>query len=68
MISKKKYDLHFDLGKERNEEILNSEEEFEKFKENLKKKLSKNYNIPPEKNNCYLATKRKPKCASNISK
>ena len=37
MINKKKYDLHFDLGKERNEEILNSEEEFEKFKENLKK-------------------------------
>ena len=49
MISKKKYDLHFALGKERNEEILNSEEEFEKFKENLKKKLSKDYKIPPEK-------------------
>ena len=37
MISKKKYDLHFAIGEKRNEEILNSEEEFEKFKENLKK-------------------------------
>ena len=31
MISKKKYDLHFDPGKERNEETPNSEEEFEKL-------------------------------------
>ena len=49
MISKKKYDLHFELGEERNEEILNNEQEYEKFKENLKLKLSKDYNIPPEK-------------------
>ena len=46
MISKKKYDLHFELGEERNEEILNNEEEYEKFKANLKLKLSKDYNIP----------------------
>ena len=48
MIDKKKYDLHFDLGEKRNEEILNNKEEFEKFKENLKLKLSKDYNIPPD--------------------
>ena len=49
MISKKKYDLHFELGEERNEEILNNEQEYEKFKENLKLKLSKDYNISPDK-------------------
>ena len=46
---KKKYDLHFDFGNERNEELLNDKEEFEKFKENLKLKLSKDYNIPADK-------------------
>ena len=49
MINKKKYDLHFELGEKRNEELLNNENEYEKFKENLKKKLSKDYNIPKEK-------------------
>ena len=49
MISKKKYDLHFDFGEERNEELLNKEEEFNKFKEQLKLKLSKDYNISPDK-------------------
>ena len=49
MITKKKYDLHFELGEERNEELLNNKEEYEKFKEKLKLKLSKDYNIPPEK-------------------
>ena len=49
MIGKKKYDLHFELGEERNEEILNNQEEFEKFKQNLKSKISKDYNIPPDK-------------------
>ena len=29
--------------------ILNNKDEFEKFKETLKLKLSKDYNIPPEK-------------------
>ena len=46
MINKKKYDLHFELGEERNEELLNNKEEYEKFKNNLKLKLSKDYNIP----------------------
>ena len=49
MADKKKYDLHFEFGEERNEELLNNEEEFKKFKENLKLKLSKDYNLPPEK-------------------
>ena len=48
MIYKKKYDLHFEFGEKRNEEILYNKTEFEKFKENLKLKLSKDYNIPPE--------------------
>ena len=49
MVNKKKYDLHFELGEKRNDEVLNNKEEYEKFKENLKLKLSKDYNIPPEK-------------------
>ena len=46
MIGKKKYDLHFEFEEKRNEELLNNEEEYEKFKNNLKSKLSKDYNIP----------------------
>ena len=49
MCNKKKYDLHFDFGEKRNEELLDNEEEYEKFKENLKLKLSKDYNIPVDK-------------------
>ena len=46
---KNKYNLHFDLGEKRNEEILNNKNEYEKFKENLKLKLSKDYNISKDK-------------------
>ena len=46
---KKKYNLTFDFGEERNEELLNDEEEFDKFKNKLKLKLSKDYNIPVNK-------------------
>ena len=49
MCDKKKYDLHFDFGEERNEELLNNDEEYEKFKKNLKLKLSKDYGIPEDK-------------------
>ena len=49
MINKKKYNLHFDFGDKKNEELLNDENEFEKFKERLKKKLSKDYNTPTDK-------------------
>jgi hypothetical protein len=49
MSNKSRYDLHFDFGESRNSEILNDEEEYEKFKDDLKSKLSKDYNIPKEK-------------------
>ena len=49
MCDKKKYDLTFDFGEERNEELLDNEEEYEKFKNNLKLKLSKDYGIPVDK-------------------
>ena len=49
MCQKKKYDLHFDLGEKRNDELLNNKQEYEKFKNNLKLKLSQDYNIPIDK-------------------
>ena len=49
LLQKKKYNLHFDFGEKRNEELLNDKNEYEKFKENLKLKLSKDYNIPTNK-------------------
>ena len=49
LYKKKRYNLHFDLGEERNEELLINEKEYEKFKANLKLKLSKDYNIPVDK-------------------
>ena len=49
MRNKRKYDLHFDFGEKRNEELLDNEEEYEKFKNNLKLKLSKDYGIPVDK-------------------
>ena len=49
MINKKKYNLHFEFSEERKEELINNEEEYEKFKKNLKLKLSKDYNLPSEK-------------------
>ena len=49
MLDKKKYNLHFDLGEERNKELLNNKEEQEKFNNKLKKKLSLEYNILEDK-------------------
>ena len=46
---RKKYDLHFDFGLEKNEEYLTNEKKFEELKEKIKLKLSKDYNIPKEK-------------------
>jgi len=48
MIEKPKYDLHFDMGDKRNNELLNYKEEQEKFNNKLKKKLSLEYNIPED--------------------
>ena len=49
MIEKKKYNLHFDLGEKRNEELLYNKVEQEKFNNKLRKKLSLEYNIPEDK-------------------
>ena len=49
MIEKKKYDFHFDLGEERNNELLNNLDEQQKFNDKLRKKLSIEYNIPEDK-------------------
>ena len=49
LIQKKKYDLHFDLGDKRNNELINNKDEFEKFKKDLILKLSKDYNVPTDK-------------------
>ena len=48
MIDKKKFGLHFDFGDKKNNELLNNISEQEKFHKNLKKNLSKEYNIPEE--------------------
>ena len=49
MATKKKYILHFDLGEERNNELLEKKDEYNEFKEKLKVKLSKDFNIPIDK-------------------
>ena len=46
---KTSYGLHFDFGIRRNQRLLNDKNEYEKFKERLKDKLSKDYNIPKNK-------------------
>ena len=45
MIYKKKYDLIFDFGNKINLDILRNNEQYEVFKDKLKKKISKIYNI-----------------------
>jgi hypothetical protein len=45
MINKTKFDLHFDFGEERNEQLLLNEYEQNKFKELLKEKISKKFGI-----------------------
>ena len=49
LIEKEKYTFHFDLGEEKNNELLYNKEEQEKFNKKLIKKLSIEYNIPEEK-------------------
>ena len=50
MIEKKKYNLHFDLGEKRNQELLYNKVEQERFHNKLRKKLlSLEYNIPEDK-------------------
>jgi len=49
LATKKKYEFHFDINEERNEELLNNEEEQKKFIDKLRTKLSKEYNISEDK-------------------
>ena len=49
LAQKTKYSLHFDFGDQRNEQLLNDKNEYNKFKEKLIEKLSKDYNIPKNK-------------------
>ena len=46
--NKNKYDLHFDLGGDNNNKLLNVEEERIKFHDKLRKKLDKEYNMNEE--------------------
>ena len=48
MSDKSKYDLHFDLGEDKNNQLLDDEEERKKFNDKLRKKLSKELNISEE--------------------
>ena len=48
MVDKKKFDLHFDFGPKRNNEILNNKIEQEKFHTELRKNISKGCNIPED--------------------
>ena len=48
MIDKKKYDLHFDFGAKRNNELLTNIEEQEKFHKKLTKALSQEFQIEEE--------------------
>ena len=49
MINKKKYDLHFDFGEKRNEQLLLNEYEQNKFKESLKDMISEKFGIERDK-------------------
>ena len=46
LISKNKYNFHFDFGEQRNNELLTNKVEQKKFNDKLRKKLSIEYNIP----------------------
>ena len=46
LISKNKYNFHFDFGEQRNNELLTNKVEQKNFNDKLRKKLSIEYNIP----------------------
>lgn len=48
MSDKKKYNLHFDFGQDKNQKILNDVEERKKLHDKLRKKLSEEYKINEE--------------------
>ena len=49
MINKTKFDLHFDFGEERNEQLLFNEYEQKRFKDLIKEKISQKFGISKEK-------------------
>ena len=49
LIDQKKYELHFDFGEKQNMEYLNDTEKFNKLKEKMKLKLSKDFKVPKDK-------------------
>jgi len=49
MINKTKFDLHFDFGEERNEQLLFNEYEQQKFKDLIIDKISEKFGISKEK-------------------
>ena len=49
LANRKKYDLYFDFGEKRNEELLYNEEKYKMFLEKIKLKLSRDYNVPADK-------------------
>ena len=49
MIGKKKYELYFEINEQGFNEILNNPVENKKFKEKIKQKISKDYNISKDK-------------------
>ena len=49
LIGKKKYELIFDFPEERVQQLLFNSQEYEKFKDTLRSKISEDYNIPKEK-------------------
>ena len=68
MTHKKKYDLHFDFGKERNKELLKNKNEYKKFEEKLKSKICNDFKIPSDKIVIALSKKKRFPCTINISK
>ena len=48
MSDRSKYDLHFDFGEDKNTQLLNDETERRIFRDKLRKRLSKEYNIKEE--------------------
>ena len=48
MYNKNKYNLHFDFGESRNNQLLNDEDERKIFNDKLRKKISKDFNMKEE--------------------
>ena len=49
LANRKKYDLYFDFGERRNEELLYNEDKYKIFLEKIKLKISRDYKVPTDK-------------------